>query len=115
MSLSGKTIEQRGDPIEHGILLRTQLVKKGTVLVGHHERLLTRKAVKVVEALPQGRPDHASQVAHLRLRKPAHSKRFARRGHHRPARIGHRTVKIEQHDRALTYLQCLHRHPLFPN
>ena len=90
------------------------LITKSAVLVGHHKRLLARKAVKVVKALPQGRPDHAAQVTHLRLRKPARSQRLARRGHHRPARIGHRAVKIEQHDRPLAYLQRLHRHSSSP-
>ena len=101
MPLRDKAIEQLGDSIEHGILFRSQLIKKGTVLVSHHKRLLAGEAIKVVKALPQGRPDHAAQVTHLRLRKPARGQRLARRGHHRPARIGHRAVKIEQHNRPL--------------
>ena len=99
LALGGQPIQQLGDPIEHGVLLRPQLIKKGAVLVGHHKRLLAGKAVKVVKALPQGRPDHTAQITHLRLRKPARSQRLARRGHHCPARICHRAVKIEQHDR----------------
>ena len=105
MPLRDKAIEQLWDSIEHGILFRSQLIKKGTVLVSHHKRLLAGEAIKVVKALPQGRPDHAAQVTHLRLRKPAH---------HRPARIGHRAVKIEQHNRPPVYLQRLHRHSSSP-
>ena len=114
LALGDQPIQQLGDSIEHGVLFRSQLVKKGTVLVGHHKRLLARKAVKVVKALPQGRPNHAAQVTHLRLRKPARSQRLARRDHHRPARICHRAVKIEQHNRPSAYLQRLHRHPSSP-
>ena len=114
MPLRDKAIEQLGDSIEHGILFQSQLIKKDTVLVGHHKRLLARKAVKVVEALPQRRPDHATQVTHLRLRKPARGQRLARRGHHRSTRICHRAIEIKQHDRPLAYLQRLHRHPSSP-
>ena len=101
LALGDQPIQQLGDSIEHGILFRSQLIKKGTVLVSHHKRLLAGEAIKVVKALPQGRPDHAAQVTHLRLRKPARGKRLARRGHHRPTRICHRAVKIKQHNRPL--------------
>ena len=37
MPLRGKAVEQLGDSIEHGVLIRPQLIEKGTVLVGHHK------------------------------------------------------------------------------